>query len=154
MHPRWDPRECFLQRKSTEKFVYRPLSGVCLPVDTDVSHQTYAAFSIPLIFDFAIIILTAFKVFRLASGLRKQSGADIVRHFPFLILCAVLSVVVLGSSTSYFGMGFCTYNCERTSAISLTVNRFQATLSSLLVHQIGLPPFPAHEKYNRPPSVY
>lgn len=114
--------------------MYRSQSGVCLPVDDNGSYQAYAAFSIPLIFDVAIIILTAFKVFRLASGLRKQSGVGIVRHFPFLILCALLSVAVLGSSTSYFGMGFCTYNCERTSAIPLTANHPQATLSSLLVH--------------------
>ncbi len=131
--------------------MYEPLSGVCLPVD--VTSPSFPVFALPLIFDVSIIILTAFKVFRLASGLRKPSGAEVVRNLPSLILCAVLSAV-LGSSTPFSGMGSCTYRCERTRAMPLTVNRSQATLSSLYVHHVGLSPLPAHEKSTRLLSVY
>src|SRR5258706_7085045 len=129
-----------LSNESAEKFAYEPSSRVCLPVD--VTGPSYAVFALPLIFDVVIIILTAFKIFRLASGLRRLSGNEIVRNLPSLILCALLSAV-LASSTQYSRMGFCTYRCERTSAMPLTVNRPPATLSPLFVYQIGLSPFPA-----------
>ncbi len=140
-----------MPNESAEKFVYEPLSRVCLPVD--VTYPSFAPLALPLIFDVVIIALTAFKLFCLASGWRKLPGAEIVRRLPSLILCALLSAV-LGSSTPYSGMGFCTYGCERTSAMPLTVNRPPATLSPLFVHHTGLSPFPADEKYNRPLSVY
>ena len=78
MHSLWN-LENVSSNESAGKFVYEPLSGVCLLVD--VSHSTFAPFVLPLIFDIAIVILTAFKVFRLAPGLRKQSSAEIVRNF-------------------------------------------------------------------------
>ena len=140
-----------MSNESAEQFAYKPSSGVCLPVN--VTGPTFAIFALPLIFDVAIIILTAFKVFRLASGWRKRPGAEIVRIFPSLILYALLSAF-LGSSIPYSGMEFCTYSRERTSAMPLTVNRPSATLSLLFVHQIGFSPLPADEKYNRPLSVY
>ena len=140
-----------MSNESAEKFAYKPPTGVCLPVN--VTGPTFAVFALPLIFDVAIIILTAFKVFRLASGWRKRPGAEIVRIFPSLILYALLSAV-LGSSTPYSWMEFCTYSCERPSAMPLTVNRPSATLSPLFVYQIGLSLLPADEKYYRPLSVY
>jgi hypothetical protein len=150
VHSRWN-RGNFSSNESADKFIYEPLSGVCLPVG--VSHSTFAPFVLPLIFDLAIVILTAVKVFRLAPGLRKQTRAEIVRNILLLILYTLLNVV-LDSSIPYSGMGFCTYNCERTSALPLTANRPQVTLSSLSVHQIVLSPFPAHEKYSRSLFVY
>ena len=78
-----------MSNESADKFAYEPLSRVCLPVDT--THQSFAVYALPLIFDAVIIILTVFKVFRLTSGLRKPSGAEIVGIFPFLIMCVLLS---------------------------------------------------------------
>ena len=124
---------------------------MCLP--DDATYPSFAVLAIPLIFDVVLIILTAFKVFRLVSGLRRPSGAEVVRKFPSLILCALMSAV-LGSSTPYSGMEFCTYSCERTGAMPLTVNRPQATLSLLFVHHTELSPFLAHKKYNRSLSAY
>jgi len=68
--------------ESAEKFAYEPSSRVCLPVD--VTGPSYAVFALPLIFDVAIIILTAFKIFRLASGLRKLSGSIPRLYVTFL----------------------------------------------------------------------
>lgn len=77
-----------VSNESADEFVYEPLSRVCIPVN--VTYPFFAAFSLWVLFDVAIIILTAYKVFRLASGLRKQSGAQVVRTFPSLIPCVVL----------------------------------------------------------------
>jgi hypothetical protein len=70
-----------VSNEPADKFVYEPLSRACLPVD--VSYTPYAVFALPLIFDFAVVILTAVKVYRLAAALRKQSGFVIVRISPF-----------------------------------------------------------------------
>lgn len=59
--------------------MYDPLAGVCLPVD--LVFKTYAAFVIPVVFDIIILTLTAFKTYRFAAALRKQSGSAIVRAF-------------------------------------------------------------------------
>ena len=73
--------------------MYEPLSRVCLPVD--VTYPSFALLALPLIFDVAIITLTAFKIFRLASGWRKLSGAEIVRNLPSIILFARLRAVMV-----------------------------------------------------------
>lgn len=84
--------------------MYEPLSGVCLSLDVSLTlNGTFAIFAILGIFDVTIIILTALKVFRLASAMRNLSGSEIVQHFPFFILC-VLLITILGSSAPCSGM--------------------------------------------------
>jgi hypothetical protein len=61
---------------TTDKMVYNPWAGVCLPADLSI--KTYAAVTIPLVFDIVILVLTVLKTYRLAAALRKQSGTTIV----------------------------------------------------------------------------
>ena len=72
-----------MSNESADKFVYEPLSRVCLPVDS--TYPPFAVLAIPLILDVALIILTVFKVFHLVSRLRRPSGAEVVSKFPSLI---------------------------------------------------------------------
>ena len=69
-----------VSNKSAENFVYDTLSGMCLPVD--VNYKPYGMFAIPLVVDIIVVILTAFKTYRLATAVRRESGAVIVRTFP------------------------------------------------------------------------
>ncbi len=69
----------------TDKFVYDPWAGVCLP--SDLSFKSYAAAAIPLAFDIVILVLTALKTYRFAGALRKQSGSMIVSNPPFCWYC-------------------------------------------------------------------
>ena len=76
VHSRWN-RPNGVSNKSIEEFIYDPVSGVCLTIG--VTFKTYAIYTIPLIFDVIIVILTAIKTYRLAIAMQGQSGAAIVR---------------------------------------------------------------------------
>ena len=106
-----------------DKFVYEPLSGVCIPVDGP--HTPHPIFAQPIVFlivfDIAIIILTAFKTSRLAAALQGLPGAKIVHSFLSFPLCALLTLL-LGSSVSCSGMGLCGYSRERMGTMPLTIN--------------------------------
>jgi len=100
-------------------FVYEPLSGACIPVDE--SHTGNPSIAAPIVFDVAIIILTAFKTSRLAAALRRQPGAKIVHSSLPFTLCALL-ILLLSSSVPCSAMGLCGYYRERTGTMPLTIN--------------------------------
>jgi hypothetical protein len=79
VHSHWNWRNG--DSECAENAVYDPLSRSCLPGGT--TDTAYASFAIPLAFDVVIVLLTAFKTYRLAAALRKQSGAMIVRTIPY-----------------------------------------------------------------------